>query len=78
MDAGAYTSEAGSWSDRHPAGCGRRKAGHGGRLRSWGQGEITSYGGIDIRLAHRLPGKLAEGHAPHCSFDKLSGGDALI
>ena len=35
-----------------------------------GVAQVT--GGIDIRLAHRLPGKPAEGHAPHCPFDKLS------
>ena len=35
--------------------------------RSWGEGEVTS-----IRLAHQLPGKQAEGHAPHLPFDKLS------
>ena len=27
---------------------------------------------IDILLAHWLPRKPAEGHAPHCPFDKLS------
>ena len=29
-------------------------------------------GGIEVRLAHQLPGKLAEGHAPHYPMNKLS------
>ena len=28
--------------------------------------------GIDVRLAHPLPGKQAEGHTAHHPFDKLS------
>ena len=35
--------------------------------------EVSNYRGIDIRLAHQLPGKPAEGLALHSSFDKLSG-----
>ena len=34
--------------------------------------EVSNYRGIDIRLAHQLPGKPAEGLALHSSFDKLS------
>ena len=41
-------------------------------------GEVASYGGIDVRLAHGLPGKPAEAWAPHHHFNKLSGGDVLI
>ena len=37
-----------------------------------GRGAITSYQGIDIRLSHWLPGRLAEGHSPYCPFDKGS------
>ena len=55
------------WSkvlEQHPTVCGTWLAGHGSSLRSQGQREVTSYGGIDFRLAHQLPGKPAEGHAP--------------
>ena len=38
-----------------------------------GRGRLPVIGGIDIRLVHLLPGKLAEGHAPPHPFDKLSG-----
>ena len=31
----------------------------------WGIGRLPVLGGIDVRLAHQLPGKPAEGHAPH-------------
>ena len=34
------------------------------------EGEIASYGGINIRWAHWLPGKPAEPHTPHGPFDK--------
>lgn len=34
-----------------------------------GEGEVTSYRRIDVRLAHRLP---TVRHAPHCFFDELS------
>ena len=37
-----------------------------------GRKEVTSYGGIDIRLAHQLPGKPAEEYTPHHPLDKLS------
>ena len=36
-----------------------------------GEMEVTSYGEVDIWLAHWLPGKLAEGHTPHHVFDNL-------
>ena len=36
------------------------------------QKEITSYRGSWLGLAHWLPGKPAEEHTPHFSFDKLS------
>ena len=35
-----------------------------------GKEEVTSYRGIVIRWAHQLPGKPAEGHAPHSPADK--------
>ena len=35
-----------------------------------GGGGWPIIGGIDVRLVHQLPGKLAEGHAPHSPFDK--------
>ena len=37
-----------------------------------GEMEVTSYGEVDIWLAHWLPGKLAEGYGPHHLFGKLS------
>ena len=45
--------------------------------RTWGSlcsgdSGLPIIGGIDIRLAHWLPGKPAEEHASHCPFDKLS------
>ena len=36
------------------------------------EGKVTCYGGTDVRLAHPLPGKPAEGHVPHSPFDKPS------
>ena len=40
--------------------------------RTWQQSSLRrgEEGGIDIRVAHQLPGKPAEGHAPHYHFDK--------
>ena len=35
-----------------------------------GKGRLPVIGGIDVRLAHQLPGKPAEGHTPHPNFDK--------
>ena len=43
------------WSkvlEQHPTLCSGRQTGHGSSLCSWGEGEITSYTRIDIRLAH--------------------------
>ena len=40
---------------------------------SEGRGRLLVIGGIDIRLACRLPGKPAESHAPHHPFEKLLG-----
>ena len=41
------------------------------------KGRLPLIGGIDVGLAYWLPGKQAEGPAPHSPFDKLSGGDVL-
>ena len=35
-----------------------------------GKGRLPVIGGNDVRLAHQLPGKPADGHAHHCPFDK--------
>ena len=51
---------------------GGRRAGHGGSLHSGGKGRLPVKGKIDVRLAHWLPGKPAEEHAPTGPFDKLS------
>ena len=64
-DGGAYTSEARPCGGtRRATVCSRRRAGCGS-LCYQGEREVTSYRGTDGRLAHRLPGKPAEGHAPH-------------
>ena len=57
---------------RYQAGSRQDRAAPGGRRR------LPVIGGIDIRLAHWLPGELAEGHASHYPFDQPSGGDVLI
>ena len=51
MDGGAFTSEARSWSNISPC-VAYGMAGHGGTLCSPGEGEITSYRGIDVRWAY--------------------------
>ena len=39
----------------------------------WGDGgRLPVMGGTDVILAHQLPEKPAEGHAPHHAFDKDS------
>ena len=37
-----------------------------------GGGKLPVIGGTDVRLAHWLPGKPAEEHAPQHPFDRLS------
>ena len=68
MDGGAYLSEARFWSNTPPC------AGDGGLDMVAGfpprEGEIANYGEIDLWLVHWLPGKPAEGHAPHSPFAK--------
>ena len=76
MDRGIYMSEARSWSDTPTVDNGQDVAvvfaPGGWRWGAWRGLGVTSYGGVDIRLANRLPGKLAEGYAPHHPFDMLS------
>lgn len=72
MDGETYLSEARFWSDTPPYSAGRTW-----RLHSPGQGRLSVMGGF-VRLAHELPGKPAEEHVSHHSFDKLSGGDVLL
>ena len=69
MDGGSYLSEAWSWSDIPPC------AEDSGQdlvvvLAPRAKGSLPVLGETDVKLAHPLSGKLAEGHAPHCSFDK--------
>ena len=45
--------------EQHSTVCSRQWAGHGSSLCSQGSGRLPVIGGIDIRLAHRLPGKQA-------------------
>ena len=66
-------SEARSWSK--PPLCAVAGGQDGSSLGSWAVGRGR---GREIRLAHWLPGKLAEGHAPHRPFEKLSGKDGQI
>ena len=71
MDGGAYVSEARSWSDTPPCAVDGGQdmaavcAGGGGWV-------LPVIGEIDVRLAHWLPGKSAEGQAPHHPYDSLS------
>ena len=55
----------------------RQWAEHGSRLRYAPpeRGRVWVTAETDIRLAHQLPWKPAEGRVPHLPFDKLSGGD---
>ena len=69
MDGGACTSGTRSWSDTPPW---APEAG-----RTWPQSLLLGAGGslavtgeIGLTLAHRLPGKPAEGQAPHRPSDK--------
>ena len=55
--------EARSWSDTPPCDGGQDKA---AVFAPRGKGALPVIGGTDVRL----PGKLAEGHAPHHLFDK--------
>ena len=75
LDGGSYPSDARSWSDfpLFAAASGQDTV-----AVFTSRERIPVIGGIDIRLAHGLPGKLAEGHAPYHLFVKLSGGDVLI
>ena len=53
--------------------CCSQQAGHGSSLHSGKRGRLPVIGRIDIRLAHQLPGELAEEHIPHSPSSKLSG-----
>lgn len=72
-----YTSEARFWSNTQSV---RQMTGRTGQQSSWllGEGEVTSYWENYFRLAHPLPGRSAEGHALHHSFNKPTGEDILI
>lgn len=69
--AGAYVSEAKSWSYTLPCAADNRQD-TAAVFAAGGRGRLPVMGGIDSRWAHWLPGKLAKEHAPHCPFDKLS------
>ena len=71
MDGGSYMSEARCWSDTSLCRADDWQD-RAASLAPKGRGRLPVIGGIDGRLAHRLPGKQTEGPAPHCSFDKLS------
>ena len=68
MDGGLTHWEQGL-GDTHTH-CAAKAAGPGGRFCSREQGLVISYRGHWTRWAHRLPGKPAEGQAPHCPFNK--------
>ena len=60
-----------SWSDI-PTLCAEGGQDMAAVFTPWGRGRLPVIGGVDVRLAHQLPRKLAEGHASHHLFDKLS------
>ena len=69
MDGEVYTSRARSWSNAPSC------APDDGQdmvavFAPGGKERLLVTGGIEVRLVHGLPGKPAEGHAPHRSFDK--------
>ena len=75
-DREIYTFEERSWSDillyavdggQDMKTWPQSSLGYAGR---WREGFPVT-GGIEVRLAHWLPGKPAEEQAPHCPFDKL-------
>ena len=68
---GAYMSEARSWSDT-PACVADSGQVMAAAFAPRGRGRVPVIGRIDVRWAHRLPGKPAEEHTPHCCFDKLA------
>ena len=64
-------SEARCWSSTPPYGAeGGQDVAAG--LAPRGKGRLPVIAGIDVRLTHQLPGKLAEENAPHSPFDKNS------
>ena len=65
MEGGSYLSEARSWSDIPPCTANGRQDVAASR----GRGRLPVTEGIDIRLAHGLPGKPGETYLP---FEKLS------
>ena len=65
-------SEAGSWSNTPLCETDRGQNTAAVLCSGVGEGKVTSYRGIDVRLVHQLPRKPAEGPAPHRPFDKLS------
>ena len=80
MDEGSYVSEAGSWSDTPPcvADCGKDMA---AVLATWGRGRLPVMGRTDVRLAHQLPGKPAEGPplaAPLIDYHSGDSSDSKI
>lgn len=72
---GAYTQlpEAGSWSCLHCVPLTQWLSGWQDTVAvvapTGGTGHLPITGGTDVRLAHRLPGNPAEGHAPPRPFD---------
>ena len=70
IDEGSYMSEARSWSNTPPYAADRGQD-VAAVFAPRGRGRLPVTEGIDIRLAHGLPGKPAE-DVPHCPFGKLS------
>ena len=62
-------SEGKSWSNTSPCAADIRQVMVGVFIPR-GRRRLPVIGEIDVMLAHQLPGKLAEGHAPLCTFDK--------
>lgn len=58
--------------EQHPTMRGRGQAGALKQPVSGEKRRLPVMGGTEFKLAHWLPGKLAEMHSTHCSFDKNS------
>ena len=57
--------------------CGSLQAGHDSCLHYRGEGKSLVNGGIDVRLAHGLPGKPEEEHLLTTPFMSQQGGDTV-
>ena len=75
-DGGADVSGARSWNNTQPC---TSESGQdvAAVFAPGGKGRLPVIGGVDLRLAHRLPGKPAEAHTPHLPLISYQGRDLL-